>query len=76
MGEGKQFVGGRETPTQNIHIDLGHSTDEHLKFTFIEDMDQVLRDKLAEARHKGVKLLLDTSRDTMFDHGPEEVGCQ
>ena len=50
----------------HLHIDLGHTADEQLELALIEDVDEVLWDELAEARHEGVELFLDTPGDTVF----------
>lgn len=51
----------RAGQNDHLHIDFGHTTDEQLELPLVKDVDQVLRDELAEARHESVKLLLDTS---------------
>lgn len=51
---------------QDIHINLGHASNQQLKLTLIEHIDEVLGDELAEAGHEGLKLLLDTLSNTIF----------
>lgn len=49
-----------------VDINICDTANEQLELALVEDVDQVLRDELAEARHERVKLLLDTLRDTVL----------
>jgi hypothetical protein len=49
-----------------VNIDVCYSTNEQLELTLIEDVDQVSRDELVEALHKGVELLIHTFLDAPF----------
>ena len=56
-----------------LHIDLRHTTDEQLQFALVKDVNEVLGDELAEARHEGIELFLDTTRDTVLDDAVDVV---
>lgn len=50
-----------------LHINLGHAANQELKLALIEDVDEFLWNKLVEAGHECIKLLLDTLLDAVLD---------
>ena len=46
-----------------IHIDIGDTTNQKFKFTLVENIDQISRNKFVEAGDESVELLLNTSLD-------------
>jgi hypothetical protein len=46
-----------------VDIDVCYATDEQLELTLVEDIDEIGRNELVEALHKGVELLIDTLLD-------------
>ena len=59
---------GNDDGKQDLHIDIGHPTDEQLKLTLVEHVDELLGDQLGEARHEGVRLLLEALQGAVLDH--------
>jgi hypothetical protein len=55
-----------------VDVDICDTTNEQLKLTLIEDVDQVGRDELVEALHKGIELLVDTLLNAPFCDEPED----
>ena len=53
-----------------IDIDICDTTNEELKLALIEDVDQVGRNELVEALHKGIELLIDTLLNAPFCDKP------
>ena len=53
-----------------VDIDICDTANEQLKLALIEDVDQVGRDELVEALHKGIKLLIDTLLNAPFCDKP------
>ena len=53
-----------------VDIDICDTANEQLKLTLIEDVDQVGRDELVEALHKGIELLIDTLLNAPFGDKP------
>lgn len=53
-----------------FHIDIGDTTNEQLEFTLVKDVDEIGGNKLVEARHEGIELLLDTLHDLPFRNQP------
>ena len=43
-----------------VDINVCDTANEQLKLALVENVDQVGRDELVEALHKGVELLIDT----------------
>lgn len=49
-----------------IDVDIGHTSDEELELSLVEDVDELLRDKLVEAGHESLELLLDSFGDSVL----------
>lgn len=56
-----------------VNVNIGDTADEQLQFSFVKDVDKILRDQLVEAIHIGAELLLDSFLDPPFR---EETRCQ
>ena len=56
-----------------IHVDIRNATDKQFEFPLIENVDQVCRDELIEARDESVELLFDSLLDFPLCHQPAEV---
>lgn len=56
-----------------LHVDLGHTANQQLKLTLIKDINEILRDELAEAGHERLKLLLHTAGDTVLDNAVDVI---
>jgi hypothetical protein len=54
-----------------VDIDICDTTNEQLKLALIEDVDQIGRDELVEALHKGIELLVNTLLNAPFCDEPE-----
>lgn len=53
-----------------VDIDICDTANEQLKLALIEDVDQVGRNELVEALHKGIELLIDTLLNAPFCDKP------
>jgi hypothetical protein len=53
-----------------VDVDICDTANEQLKLTLIEDVDQVGRDELVEALHKGIELLINTLLNAPFSDEP------
>ena len=53
-----------------VDINICDTANEQLELALVEDVDQVGRDELVEALHKGIELLIDTLLDAPFCDKP------
>ena len=54
-----------------VDIDVRDTTNEKLKLALVENVDQIGRDKLVEALHKGIELLIDTLLNAPLGNEPK-----
>ena len=56
-----------------VDIDICDTTNEQLKLTLVEDIDEIGRDELVEALHEGVELFINTLLNAPFRDEPAKL---